>query len=394
MSLPPSQLLTGWALLLLFGALQGGFLALSLLLHPRGKKVSNRLLAILLLIFSLHLTEYVLLASGLYTRMPWAIGLSLPAIFLIGPLYYFYSTTLLTASFPIDLQRLWHFVPALLCYLLLLPFYAESPNDKIAFLGRMITDGFVIFPLGLFILLALSTCQMLLYFYLAYNAVSSFEQNYKQRSADTAILSISWLKIMSLWFSIYMMLFFVAYFQFFLLKPQRPEILYLALLILSLFIHAVAFHAIRQPEIFAGALGQVALIKYQKTALPERKSKAYLARLLQVMEGESPYLEPDLKLAELAERLRIQPNHLSQVINAELGKNFFDFVNRYRIEEAKRRLLDKRYAHYSILAIALDAGFNNKASFNRVFKKETGMTPSDFAKKYRAAEAGDEGSTK
>jgi AraC-like DNA-binding protein len=74
------------------------------------------------------------------------------------------------------------------------------------------------------------------------------------------------------------------------------------------------------------------------------------------------------------------PNHLSQVINAELNKSFFDFINEYRIAEAKRRLLDGRFEHYSILAIALEVGFNNKASFNRVFKKHTRMTPSDFVK--------------
>ena len=369
-----------WAILLLFGALQGLFFAFTLFLHPKGNKTSNLLLSFLLFIFSLQLAEYVMIASELYQQTPHFIGTTLPVVFLIGPIYYLYALSLLYKDFNIDVKRALHFVPAILCCLFLLPFYAKPAAAKIAFLAGIIKNGYVIFPLDQFILLALSTCQMLAYFYLTFTVLQNFEENFMHESASTEILNVSWLKKISLWFSLYMMLFFIAYFQLFLLKAHRQEIFYIVMLILSGFIHAVGYHAIKQPEIFSGVKIKPAAPKYQKTALPEQKSKIYLEKLLQIMKEKKPFLNPELKLFDLAETLEIAPNHLSQVINAELDKNFFDFINDYRVEEAKLRLVDAKFEHYSILAIALDVGFNNKASFNRVFKKHTSMTPSDFVK--------------
>ncbi len=77
-----------WSVLLLFGALQGMFFAVTLMFHAKGNKTSNRLLSFLLFIFSLHLAEYVMLASGFYQRAPHCIGATLPVVFLIGPIYY------------------------------------------------------------------------------------------------------------------------------------------------------------------------------------------------------------------------------------------------------------------------------------------------------------------
>lgn len=155
-----------WSIFLLFGALQGVFFAVTLLLHQKGNKASNRLLSFLLSIFSLHLVEYVMVSAGFYQQAPHFIGATLPVVFLIGPIYYLYAISLLQDEFHIDMKRALHFVPAILCYLALLPFYAQAPESKIAFLAGIIQSGFVIFPLDLFLLMALSTCQMLIYFYL------------------------------------------------------------------------------------------------------------------------------------------------------------------------------------------------------------------------------------
>lgn len=373
-----------WTIILLFGALQGFFFAITIFLHPRGNKTSNRLLSFLLFIFSLHLSEYVFIASALYHEFPHVIATTLPLVFLIGPVYYLYAVSLFMEKFHVDLKRALHFVPAIFCYLVLLPFYAKAAETKASTLAGIIESGYVIFPLDQFILMALSTIQMLAYFYLTFNFLSSFEDKFKQESASTEILNIEWLKKISLGFSLYMVLFFIAYFQLFLLKAHRQEIFYAVMLVPAFFIHAVGYNAIKQPEILSGSKTKAISPKYQKTALPEGRSKVYLEKLLKLMESKQPFLNPDLKLSDLAETLDILPGHLSQVINNELEKNFFDFANDYRVEEAKRRLLDPRFGHYNILAIALDVGFNNKASFNRVFKKHTGMTPSDFVKKKKS----------
>ena len=103
-------------------------------------------------------------------------------------------------------------------------------------------------------------------------------------------------------------------------------------------------------------------------------------RLLQLMDQEQPWRAPDLTLHELAQRLGTHPALLSRVLNTSCGQNFNDFVNTYRTQEAQRKLADPRFAHYSLLGVALESGFNSKSTFNRVFKKLTGQAPSEVAR--------------
>ncbi|NJK95779.1 MAG: AraC family transcriptional regulator [Bacteroidales bacterium] len=97
-----------------------------------------------------------------------------------------------------------------------------------------------------------------------------------------------------------------------------------------------------------------------------------------MMNDKKPYLEPKLTLNALAAELNISVNYLSQLINQYQGKNFYDFVNGFRIEEFKSRVLSPKNQHLTILALAFDSGFNSKSSFNLAFKKHTGLTPSEF----------------
>ena len=104
------------------------------------------------------------------------------------------------------------------------------------------------------------------------------------------------------------------------------------------------------------------------------------AKLLGLMEAERPWLEPELTLAELAQRLRTNPGLLSKTINQGCGQNFNDFVNGYRVAEARRKLADPHYAHYSLVGVALESGFNSKSTFNRVFRKLAGQAPGEVAR--------------
>jgi AraC-like DNA-binding protein len=101
-------------------------------------------------------------------------------------------------------------------------------------------------------------------------------------------------------------------------------------------------------------------------------------RLLTLMENQRPWAEPDLTLPQLAQRLGIHPNVLSRVINTGCGQNFNDFVNSYRVAEARRMLADPQFAHYSLLGVALASGFNSKSTFNRAFKKLTEQVPGEL----------------
>jgi YesN/AraC family two-component response regulator len=114
--------------------------------------------------------------------------------------------------------------------------------------------------------------------------------------------------------------------------------------------------------------------------LGEADLKNYAEGLNTLMQKEKLYLHETLSLRILAQRLNIEPNLVSHVLNSELRKSFYDYVNEFRIEEVKRKIDDPAYQHLKIVEVAYECGFNSKATFNRVFKKFTGKSPSDFRK--------------
>ena len=101
-------------------------------------------------------------------------------------------------------------------------------------------------------------------------------------------------------------------------------------------------------------------------------------KLAAYMDNMKPYINPKLTLVELATGLKQPPYILSRIINAGYDKNFFDFINGYRIDEFKRRIEDPKFRNYTLLSIAFDVGFNSKTAFNRSFKKITNETPSSY----------------
>ncbi|MDQ3289722.1 MAG: helix-turn-helix domain-containing protein, partial [Bacteroidota bacterium] len=122
--------------------------------------------------------------------------------------------------------------------------------------------------------------------------------------------------------------------------------------------------------------------KYQKSSLKPEESQHYLNRLLDYMEFEKPYRQSNITIQDLAGMLQMPKHHLSQIINNQLEKNFYDFINQYRVAEAQLLLVDPKFKHLTNLAIAEEAGFNSKATFNAVFKKQTGQTPSEYVRNY------------
>ena len=114
------------------------------------------------------------------------------------------------------------------------------------------------------------------------------------------------------------------------------------------------------------------------------KAKEHMNKLRVLMEDDRIYRDPDLNMTKLAERSGLSNSYVSQIINNIEGKNFFDYVNSYRVEEVKRNMTDPSYAHYTILGLAEEAGFKSKSTFNAVFKKITRQTPSQYKKSLRS----------
>ncbi|GAA4110962.1 hypothetical protein GCM10022393_08340 [Aquimarina addita] len=122
---------------------------------------------------------------------------------------------------------------------------------------------------------------------------------------------------------------------------------------------------------------QIKSSRYKRSSLSDQQRREYMDLILNFMNTEKPYLNSELTQKELADQLNISTHYLSEVLNSNFGKNFYSFINLYRVEEAKRSL-ENDSENLTMLAIAYDAGFNSKASFNRVFKDVTGVTPSSY----------------
>jgi AraC-like DNA-binding protein len=146
---------------------------------------------------------------------------------------------------------------------------------------------------------------------------------------------------------------------------------------LFVFANMILYKGIVHHEIFSGI--ERPKLK-AKPLISETICKRYIEKLKTFMKNEKPYLDPSLSLNNLAEQLSIPPRHLSQVINDSLNKNFFDLVSDYRIDETKQMLQDPTNKKKTILEILYDAGFNSKSSFNLLFKKKVGVTPSEYRK--------------
>lgn len=124
--------------------------------------------------------------------------------------------------------------------------------------------------------------------------------------------------------------------------------------------------------------------KYEKSGLRDDEVSVLLACLEERMLSAKPWLDPDLTIADLALALDVPRHHLTQVINNGLGKNFYRYVNEYRVEEVKRKIADGEAERLTILGVALDSGFNSKSVFNTAFKSIVGCTPSEYRKSVRA----------
>jgi adenylate cyclase len=121
--------------------------------------------------------------------------------------------------------------------------------------------------------------------------------------------------------------------------------------------------------------------KYKKSLLDSPDLKKYKQQLEQLMDGEKPYLDPDLTLRSLAEMLDLPPNYLSQLLNEGFDQNFAEYVNSYRLETFKTKAADPANAHLTLLGLAYESGFNSKSVFNSFFKKTMGLTPRAWVKK-------------
>jgi AraC-like DNA-binding protein len=392
------------------------FLSL-LLLSKKGKTQADKILTVWLLVIGGHLLLYYLFFSGIAYQHPFWLGLNMPLPLVQGPFLFLYTASL-TNQLP-DRKKRWliHFIPAALCYLYLIRFFILPPAQKI-YIFQHKGVGYESFQLVNLVAIVISgityVCWSLLLLRRHRKAILD-EFSYTEK------INLRWLQ-----FLIYGIAFI------WILVLASDEVLFAGVV---LFVVLIGYFGITQPGIFTsrqanvssnpsgrqeiGATIQSGIAsagqsmenspirqesdavsadtvsneqsnmrltrddpsekrKYMKSGLSAEMAENLHNRLAQLMETEKLFTESELSLSELASRLNTLPNYLSQVINDKEGKNFYDYINKLRIEEFKRLVSRPENRKYTLLSLSYDCGFNSKSSFNKNFKKVTGQSPSEY----------------
>jgi AraC-like DNA-binding protein len=352
------------------------FFSAFLILGKAKKQTADYLLATWFFIIGIHLIFFVLFYSGQFSNFPYLLGLDIPVPLIHGPMLYLYILYL-TGRQPNRYNWLLHFAPAIITYIYLINFFILPPQEKV-YIYEYGTTAYRIFRKIIKVVIILSG---ILYVILSILAISRYKKQISDLYSNTEKINLNW--------SYYLITGIALIWIAVILKN---EILIFTLV--SLFIIVAAYFGISRVGILEFASKQsditeekqtkqnddIVAVKYQKTFAGEDAIQDIYKKLTYQMEHEKLYKDPELNLNHVAALLGIQPNILSQTINSVENKNFYDYINRQRIEEFKRIVVLPENQKFTILSLAFESGFNSKTSFNRNFKKYMDSSPREFIK--------------
>ena len=347
-----------------------------LLLTKNEKSLPDKILAVWMVLIGVHLLHFYTYTLGYWTEYPHLVGLTAPFPLLHGPMLYLYILYSVRREKRLRKVDYLHFLPVVLAYLYMFKFFFffTAEEKHLVDIGEI--DAFSTFST---ILLVAFASSFITYPILSFKLLAKHQTLLAANFSYDEGINFKWLRNIIISFgSIFLTAIIVLVLQLifdFEFGFQADNIFYgLAIILIIVF----GYYGVRQQNIFSPQLQPDSITKpeYEKSGLKTALAEQYHQQLLDKMEKEKPYLDSKLTLSKLAAMLDISSNHLSQVINQYENVNFRDFVNKYRIEEFKVQAA--KNPDFSILALALDAGFNSKSAFNHVFKKQTGKTPSSY----------------
>ena len=304
--------------------------------------------------------------------------------FITAPLLYFYVCALVVPRRFVWWRYAYHFIPFLFMYGSML-YYAEA-HSVVTEDGFIQMQGWPPFQLRYYgLILAASS---FLYPTLCHYLLFRHRNRIKEEYSFVEKINMNWLRywiilsMLGFWFS-----FAIIWAGSFRWIDYLTSFQGVASMIVFN-IAVIGFYGVKQSTIFTNVLPASIPEKpetpdtprYATSKLDPEEARSQVEKLKAFMEKEAPYLDSQLSLESLAHQLSMTRHDLSQLINDKLNTNFFGFVNDYRVQAFKERLADKKYEHYTLLGIALETGFNSKSSFNSIFKKAEGMTPSEYKK--------------
>lgn len=364
-----------------FGAAAALFFGV-LLLSKKQKSLADKILLVWMLFIALNLfLFYITNTEPLVKQYSFLVGIDAPIPFVHGPFLFLYTLALtgkLTKWKPILLL---HFIPIPLFYIVNTNFYLNySAHEKIEFIYKVRTgNAGVLFSLIAVILIVSAISYLTLTFILYSQHHKNIIQNL---SYDDERVNLHWLRNLLIGMTIIWLVVIVTNMN--IPGLSNEQVIYSTVV---LFVLSIGYFGVRQGNIFVSSpieepKPQVEPLekRYSKSGLKKEDVEAIEKRLKNLMEVEEVFLDENITLPKLAQQMNVLPNHLSQVINEHFKKNFYDYVNSYRVEKFKRIAKDPKNKNYTILALAYECGFNSKSSFNKYFKSVTDTTPSQYMK--------------
>ncbi|WP_025743005.1 helix-turn-helix domain-containing protein [Aquimarina pacifica] len=365
-----------WAVFCFYVAFIGIFIAVVLNFRKRADKVANFIMSAFVLLhsfFIIHIGLY-LMNYGYY--FPHTYYMSTVFSFLYGPLVYFYFKRV-TAQYCFKYSDLWHLFPTALLAFLLVPIYLLSAEEKLRILingDRPYITLIMLSKLASLLVYGIFVIRM----YLKYTKNTIFRSKLKHNWQRNIVIFCS---VYVISYAIYTVLIMQQVFSGFLFYTQVVS--------MSLLVLYVGYMAFVQPSLF----GNLKVIdfeskskeaKYEKSGLTQSLSLELKIKLLYLLNEKKIYKQNDITLQRLSEMLETTRHNTSQIINEHFNLNFFELINKYRIDEAKEILKGEKYKGFNIIDVAYEVGFNNKVTFNKSFKKYNQITPSQYLKLYVA----------
>jgi AraC-like DNA-binding protein len=292
---------------------------------------------------------------------------------LVVPFIWLYVKKINEPLFHFSKKHLLHFAPfvVVMIFSIYFVFHHSQNSSNQQFDSHTFVLNFMLY------LIALG--QYIFYLVYIQGLIRSFRTKTLNELSNTEHTDLAWLRI----FLITLLVIFLLLIIMMVIAIHKLNANYfnnIVSVIFACIIYVVGYKGLFQQTILPESKSLIEQAKEinEKTFTETKVDEKLLNRILDFMVNQKPFRDPELTLTSLASKVEISRNLLSELINSGTNGNFYDFVNKYRVEEVKQLIENPKYKDFTILAIAFEAGFPSKSTFNSIFKKFTGLTPSGY----------------
>jgi len=367
--------------ILLIGVFLPFFLAV-LVFTKKERSVSDHILGSFFLLYAVNIFLSYMQAYNRqngYLHPAW-IQTATPLLMLHGPALWFYIKSLTDQQFRLKPGYLLHFLPFLIVLAEhYIHFYTLPAQQRIEVVRGLAFREHWAYTA---VVVAIAVSQVG-YFSWGLAIVQGYRKKIKTYFSHLEPFSLEWLRQLLIAAVICYGIIHLLYLTDLFYPVASFGILQVFSYTLgTLYLVFLGFFGLRQGNLFHAHkinlnLEEAAFEKPGEPPLQTREEQ-FIQKLQNHMREKKPYLTPDLTIARLSNQLEVTPEYLSKILNGYLKCSFFDFVNHYRIEEFKAKCLEDENSKLTLMGLAYDSGFNSKATFNRVFKNATGLTPGAY----------------